>query len=97
MNVGDRFFTVAATDVRVNRTALNGTGANQSHLNHQVVEVPGLEPGQRAHLGSGFHLEDTYGVGPAQHAVDSVLLIQGGQVNLGTVVLGHQIDGVVQG
>ena len=68
--IGHRLLAVLAPDVRVHRTALDRAGPDQRHLDHQVVELAGLEPGQGGHLGPALHLEHPDRVGPAEHVVD---------------------------
>ena len=70
----------------MDRPTLDGAGADEGDLHHQVVEVAGLEPGQGGHLGPALHLEHADGVGLAQHVVDLGLLGDGGQVDLDAVV-----------
>ena len=70
VEVGDLLLPVAAPDVGVHRPALDGAGADERHLDHQVVERAGPQPGQRGHLGPGLHLEHPDRVGPAEHVVD---------------------------
>ncbi len=93
-----RFGAGPAAQVRVDGTALDRAGADQRDLDHQVVEVVRLEPGQGRHLGPGLDLEHADGVGPAQHRVHALVVVRdGGQVVAQSVVLGDQVAGVVQG
>ncbi len=97
MVVGDLLLPIAAFDVRVHRPTLDGPGPDQRHLHHQVVEHPWLQPRQRGHLGAGLHLEHPDGVGPLQHLVHGRFAqVELGQVDLDALVLGDQVDGVVQ-
>src|SRR5262249_51069172 len=81
-------------DVRVDRAALDGAGADQRDLDHEVVEGAWLQPGQGGHLGAGFDLEHPDRVGLAEHLVDlGVVGRQVGQVKLGV----DHVEGVVQG
>ena len=74
-----------------------GPGPDQRDLDHQVVEHPRLQPGQGGHLRPGLHLEHPDGIGALQHLVDRGLgQIQLGQIHLDALVLGHQVDDVVQ-
>ena len=91
------FFAVAPPDVRVHRPALDRPGPDQRHLDDQVVEHPRLQPGQRGHLRAGLHLEHADGIGALQHLVHRGLgEVELGQVDVDALVLGHQVDGVVQ-
>ena len=97
MVVGDGLFTVAPLDVGVHRATLDRARPDQGDLDHQVVEHPGLEPGQGGHLRAGLHLEHPDRVGPLQHLVHrSLAQIQLGQVHVDALVLGDQVDAVVQ-
>ncbi len=96
VEIGDRLEAVAAADVGVHRTALDRAGADQRHLDHEVVELARLEPRQRGHLGPRLDLEHADGVGPAEHGVDVVVLGDGGQVDLVATVVTDEVDGVVQ-
>ena len=53
VQVGDRLEPAAAADVGVDRLALDGSRADERHLDHQVVEAAGLDPGQRRPSGPG--------------------------------------------
>ena len=97
MQVCDRLFAVAPTDVRVHRTTLDGAGADERHLDDKVVERTRPQPRQRGHLCTRLDLEHPDGIGFAQHVVDRVLLGDGGEVDVATVVRTDEIDGVVQG
>ncbi len=80
----------------MHRSALNGSGANERHFDHEVVEATRLEARQRGHLRARFDLEHTHGVGAAQHGVHVVVLRQGSQIDVLTFVLGYQVDRAVQ-
>ena len=97
MVVGDGSLAVAALDVGVHRSALNRSRPDQRHLDDQVVEHPGLQPRQRGHLRAGLHLEHADGIGALQHLVHRGLgQVEFGQVDVDALVLGHQVDDVVQ-
>ncbi len=81
----------------MHRSALDRARPDQRHLDHQVVEHPRLQPGQRGHLRAGLHLEHPDGIGALQHLVHRGLgEVEPGQVDLDALVLGHQVDAVVQ-
>ena len=65
----DFFFTVSTSNVGVDRPALDGPWANEGNLDNEVVELAWLEPGQRGHLGTGFHLEYAHSVGAVEHGI----------------------------
>ena len=96
MQVGDGLEPVAAADVGMHRPTLDRTGADERHLDNQVVERARLQAGQRGHLGPALDLEDTDGVGATDHLVDVVLLGDLRQFHLGPVELADQVDAVVQ-
>ena len=53
----------------MHHVALDRSGADDGHLDDEIVEVLRLEPGQHAHLRAGFHLEDAHAVGVLEHRV----------------------------
>jgi hypothetical protein len=98
MVVDDRFGAVAPADVGVHRVALDGSGPNQRHLDDQVVEHPRLQAWQRGHLRTRLHLEDADGIGTLQHLVHRGFgEVELCEVDVDALVLGNQIDAVVQG
>ena len=52
VQVGDRLLPVAPPDVGMHRAALDGPGADECNLHHQVVEAAGAQPRQGGHLGA---------------------------------------------
>ena len=95
--VDNRVQAVAPPDVGVHRPALDGPGTDQRDLHHQVVEDPRPQARQGGHLRPRLHLEHADGIGAGQHLVHRRLgEVEFGQVHLGPLVLGHQVDGVVQ-
>ena len=97
MVVDNRVDTVAPPDVRMHRAALDGPGADQRDLDHQVVEHPRPQPRQGGHLRAGLHLEHPDRIGAGQHFVHRRFgQVQLGQVDLDAFVFGDQVDGVVQ-
>ncbi len=86
-----------AADVGVHGPALDRTGADERHLDGQVVERPRRQPRQGRQLRTALHLEHAEGVGAAQHRVHLVVVqVQVGQVDVDALVRGHQIQHVVQ-
>ena len=81
MQIGDLFKTIAPTNVRVHRVALNRTRANKCNFNHKVVELPRLEPRKRGHLRATLNLKHTDGIGNAQHVIHSVVLRHLGDID----------------
>ncbi len=96
MQVGDFFLSVVPADERMHRPTLDRTGTDERDLDHQVVEVPGLQPWQRGHLGSALDLEQPDRVGAAQHAVDSILLWDHRQIDRRPLVGGDQVNRTMQ-
>ena len=81
----------------MHRPALDRPGPDQRHLDDQVVEHPRLQPGQRGHLRARLHLEHADGIGALQHLVHRGLgEVELGQVDVDALVLGDQVDAVVQ-
>ncbi len=85
------------TDERVHGAALDGSGADESDLDGEVVEASRLQPGEQPDLRAGLHLEDADRVGPAEHVVDAGLLLrQGLQRPLLARRLPDQVEAVLQ-
>ena len=60
---------LARLQVGVHHAALDGAGAHDGHLDHQVVEHARLQARQHAHLRAAFDLEHAHGVGGTDHVV----------------------------
>ena len=69
VEVGDRLLAGPAAEVGVDGPALDRPGADQRHLDDDVVEGAGSQPGQRGHLGPALDLEHADGVGGAEQVV----------------------------
>ena len=80
VQVGDRLVAATPAHVGVDGVALDGAGADERHLDHQVVEAARLHARQRRHLRARLDLEDPDGVGLAEQVVDGVLLGQRAEV-----------------
>jgi hypothetical protein len=83
VGVGCRFQTLPAAQVGMDHVALNGAWANDGNLDHEVVEIVGVQAWQHGHLGTGFHLEYAHAVAPLQHVIS--LWIFGGNGRDGQV------------
>ena len=70
MGVGDGLLARAPPQVRVDHVPDDRPRPDDRDLDHEVVEVGGLEPRQRGHLGAALHLEHADGVRLLQHRVD---------------------------
>ena len=66
----DPFLAGPPAQVGMHHLALDRSGANDRHLDHQIVEVARPEARQHAHLRPALDLEDTDGIGPAEHVID---------------------------
>ena len=76
----DLLLAAAAAQVGVHHVALDRAGADDRHLDDEVVEAARPHPGQEAHLGAGLDLEDPERIGAAEHVVDRrVLGREGGE------------------
>ena len=74
--------------------ALNGTGADDRHFDHQIIKTPRTHTRQKVHLRTTFHLKHTDAVRCAQHIVDPwVFGGQRGQRMAGIQVGFQQIKG----
>ena len=60
--------------IRVDGAALDRAGADQRHLDGQVVDVSRPHPGQDLHLGPALDLEDPGGLGPLDHCEDLLVV-----------------------
>ncbi len=87
---------LAAPDVGVHRSALDGPGPDDGHLHHEVRKGAGPDAGEGGHLGPALDLEHPDRVGPAQHVVDGVFLGEKSEIDIDPVCLAHQIHGSVQ-
>ncbi len=96
MRIGDVFLAVAPPQVRVDRPTLDGTGPDERHLHHEVVEARGAQPRQRRHLRATLHLEHTDGVGRGEQRVHLGLLRDRREVDLHPFVLLHEVDREMQ-
>ena len=70
MRVGDGLAARAPREIRMDHVPHDGARPDDRDLDHEVVEVGGLEPRQRGHLGAALHLEHADGVRLLQHRVD---------------------------
>ena len=97
LRVVGRLQPLFATQIGMDHVALDRAGANDRHLDHQVVELLRLQPGQHVHLGAGFDLEDAQAVCPPQHRVGGRAVIrQALQAVVGDAVQPHQIERAAQ-
>ena len=64
-----RLRALAPAQVGVHHAALDGAGAHDGDLDHQVVEAARLQARQHAHLRAALDLEHAHGVGGADHVV----------------------------
>ena len=70
MVIGHGLEAIAPAQVGVHGTALDGAGADERDLHHEVEEAARFEPRQRGQLRAGLHLEDADGIGAAEHVID---------------------------
>ena len=70
MRVADRLAPLPALQIRVHHLPHDGPGADDGHLDHDVVEIPGAQAGQAGHLRPALHLEHAHGVGLLERGVD---------------------------
>ena len=57
----------------MHHVALNGAGANQRDLHHEIVKAARLEPWQRVHLRATLHLKYPHGVGAAEIVIHRLI------------------------
>ena len=79
----------------MNHVALNGTGPDNRHLDHQIIETARAHARQKVHLRAAFHLKHPDAVGLAEHVVDCRILGRQRCKRMGVaVVLAQQIKGL---
>jgi len=85
---------LAVLQVGMHHIALDRPRSDDRHLDHQVVEDPGFQPRQHAHLRPAFDLEDTERIGPANHVIDifARVLEEAGKRHRLVVMAGEQLD-----
>jgi hypothetical protein len=92
----DRLLAVAATQIGMDHVALNRTGTDDGHLDHQVVEALRFHARQEVHLRPALDLEDADGIGPAQHVVNApVFRRHRRQREVAAVGAADQVEGLV--
>ena len=97
MVIGHGLEAIAPAQVGVHGTALDGAGADERDLHHEVEEAARFEPRQRGQLRAGLHLEDADGIGAAKHVIDRGFgQVELPQAHLATGGGAHGIDHVVQ-
>src|SRR5579883_2052416 len=86
--------TVAPAKIGMNHIALDGTRADDRHLDHEIEELPGLQSRQHAHLCTALDLEHADRIGMLQHLVDFRLLLRHGVDHIApAIVTIDQIEG----
>ena len=89
----DLFLAIPAPDERMHHVALNGAGADNGDLDHQIVKTAWFHAWQKIHLGAAFHLKDANAVGHAQHVINiRVLGRQGCQRIFHPMMQSHQVE-----
>ena len=90
MVVGDLVIRVGplllpAGDEGVHRPSHDGTGPDDGHLDRQLFQISGLNPGQHLDLGPALHLEDPHRVAGADPVVEHLVVeVDAGEVG-GTI------------
>ena len=71
----------------MHHVALDRAGADDRDLDDEIVEFARFQPGQHSHLRTALDLEDTDGIGLAQHVVDGgIARRHSGKGHLATVM-----------
>ncbi len=90
----DGFFTLTAIDIGVHHAPLNGTGAHDRNLDHQIIKGLRLHAGQEIHLRPAFHLKYANRICAAQHVIGvRILLWDGSNAKSFALMLGDQVKG----
>ena len=80
----------------MHHVALDGTGAHDRHLDHEIVEGARLEPRQHVHLCAALDLEHADRICTAEHVVDGRVLARDvGERQVLAVVGLDEIEGAV--
>jgi len=79
--------------IGVDHVALDRPGADNRHLDHQIVEFTRPQPGQHIHLRAAFDLEHPERIALAQHCVSfRILSGHSGQIEPSFMMLFKQIE-----
>ena len=101
VQIGDLLTLQSAADIGVDGVALDGTRADESDLDDDVVELLGSQTGQGGHLRARLDLKDPDRVRSSEQSVDGRVLLGQGVQSPGTAGLrGAQLsllDGVGDG
>ena len=90
----DRLLAVPPPDEGVDHVALNGAGADDRDLDHQIVETARAHTRQEIHLRAAFDLKDAQRVGFAQHVIDCRIFGgQRGQRVIDLMMLAQKAEG----
>ncbi len=93
----DRLLAVAAAQIGVDHVALDRPGADDRHLDDEVVEIARPHARQEGELGAALHLEHADRIGVAQHVVDRRILGRhGGEVQVAAVMAADQLEPLAQ-
>ncbi len=90
--VFDRFLVVAAAQVGMDHAALDRPGADDRHLDHEIVKLGGLHSREHRDLRAALDLEGADAVALLQHLVSSVIVRDGGEREVAETVLAHQVE-----
>ena len=89
----DLLLSVPSPDIGMHHIALNGAGADNRNLDHQIIEITWPHAGQEIHLRTRFHLKHAHAVGLAQHIVNTrIFRRQRGEGIVALVVHFQQIE-----
>ena len=87
------FFAVPAAQIGMHHVTLDWPRADNRNLDDEVVEYAWFQAWQHGHLRTAFDLEDTDGIGFAQHVVHSgIARGHGGKVDAAAVMLFQQVE-----
>ena len=90
------FFAFTPAQIRMDHVALDRTGPDDGDLDDEIIECPGLHPGQHRHLGAALDLKGAERVGLPDHGVGARVLGRNGRkIQFNALGFGEEIEGAL--
>ena len=97
IQVGHRLFSVPSPQIRVHHVPLDGSRADEGHLDHQVIKTAGTHTGERVHLGPRLDLEHPHRIRRTDHVIyRRIVRRQASQVDRYATGASDGVDGIAQ-